>query len=81
MTPDLRHEIATAQEQESDFQEFKGKILSKGGPDFRKNEHRVLYFWEQIYVSSVGPLRKQILEEAHQSKFLFTRARSRCTRT
>jgi hypothetical protein len=48
---------------------FEGKMLSNGGPYFRENEQGVLYFWERICVPSVGSLRKQILEEAHWSKY------------
>jgi hypothetical protein len=46
MTPDLRQEISTAQNQDSDFQEFKKNMLNKGGMDFKERDHKILYFRE-----------------------------------
>jgi hypothetical protein len=69
MTPDLRQEIRTAQEGDNGFQEFKRKLLSKEGTDFKEGEYGMLYFRERICVLDVGQLRKQILNEAHKSKY------------
>jgi hypothetical protein len=69
MTTDLRQEIGTVQKQDAEFQKFKDRMLSKGGSDFRENDQGILYFRERICVPNVGPLRKQILEEAHQSRY------------
>jgi hypothetical protein len=69
MIPDLKQEISTAQNQDNDFQEFKKKMLNKGSADFRDGDHGVLYFRERICVPNVGSLRKQILEEAHRSRY------------
>jgi hypothetical protein len=68
VTPDLREVITTAQGQDSEFQEFKSKMLDKGGPDFKENEQGVLYFREWICVPNMGTLRNQILKEAHRSR-------------
>jgi hypothetical protein len=48
MVPDLRQEIGSAQEESNDFHEFKKKMLSKDGTDFREGDVGMLYFQERI---------------------------------
>jgi hypothetical protein len=44
LAPDLRQEIRSAQEKSNDFQEFKKKMPSKEGTDFREGDNGMLYF-------------------------------------
>jgi hypothetical protein len=67
--PNLQQKIGVAQEEDNDFQSFKRKMLSKEGSDYREEENGMLYFHDRIYVPNEEDLRKQILEEAHKSRY------------
>jgi hypothetical protein len=67
LVPDLRQEIRAGKD--DDFKAFRSMKLSKVGSDFREGENRTLYFRDRIYVSKDETLRKQILIEAHKSKY------------
>jgi hypothetical protein len=66
---DLRQEIGTAQRKDDDFQIFKVKMMSKKGPDFLEKEDDSLYFPDRICMPGNETLKKQILAEAHKSKY------------
>jgi hypothetical protein len=69
LAPNLRQEIGEVQKKDANFQVFKRNMLGKAECDFREGENEALYFHDRICVLSTGDLRKQILEEAHKSKF------------
>jgi hypothetical protein len=56
-------------EKDNDFQEFKKKMFSKVGTDFREGENGMMYFREQIFIPNNKALRKQILDEANNRRY------------
>jgi hypothetical protein len=69
LVPDVRNKIRSAQEKDSNFQTFKGKILEKERSDFQEGENETLYYCNRISVSNDETLRKQILAEVHKSRY------------
>jgi hypothetical protein len=68
LAPDLRQEIGVAEEKDSDFQDFRRKMLSKEESEYREGENRGLYFRDHVCVSNNEIIKKRILAEAHRSR-------------
>ena len=82
LTPTLRDQIIAAQRNDVGMGKIRQR-LSKNDPRvqcFHQDSEGVLWFKNQLVVPKDLELRKQILNEAHLSRFLSTRAAIKCTK-
>jgi hypothetical protein len=69
LTPDLSQEIGEAQRKDDDFQTFKSKMLEEENFGFKDGENGMLYISDRVCMLNNGDLKKQILGEAHKSRY------------
>ena len=79
VTPHLLQDIKEGQHLDEDLAKIKDKLEDPKYKSFHLVCYNTLWFGRRLVVPDQEKLKKQILNEAHESLFLFTLEATRCT--